>query len=256
MGWTTTGCTVRTSKQTASTILFCRPGAKSVFQVETEEIHEIRGLTEDAARAKVPDAAGVVDNTVETVYYAFIDSLVFSLTARTGAKSEWAAARADESGQWVAQCRTRSFAVKGLDTAVWGTTPLNENGEAIVLSADGRSRVASVDSSFSVACQAKGGTALVTKIETSLSEIRYVSTEQAAYALVQANDGTSMNYLTYVYRVSTGLNESEDRETCTVPQGVEKSATMRFVSPKEGWSVFVTAKYYNVFPGTGWVVAQ
>ena len=242
MAWNTTGCDVDTAKQTASSILFSRAGSATVRQVEVSETMEVRGLTETAGKGKVPNAANIVDNTVQTAYYAFIDGLVFTITVTSGTKEEWSAARKDESGQWVATKRTTTYAATGLNTNVWGTTPLDSDGQKITLSASGVSRVVSRDKSTSYVFSFNGNT-LVSTVETVVTEVRYINSKTNADAIVNANNSAS----SYTTATCTSIGIC----SIVVPSGTEKFASARYVSPRDGWSVTITAKTHG-HSGPNW----
>ena len=242
MAWTTNGCDVDTGKQTASSILFSRSGATTVRQIETDEVMEVRGLTQSAGKGKVPNAANIVDNTTQTSYYAFIDGLVFSITVTTGTKEEWSAARKDESGQWVATKHTKTYAVKGLNTSVWGTTPLDSDGTAIVLSTSGVTRTISKDKTASFVYSAEGDTLCAT-VTTTVKECRYISTQAAAEAIVNANTSSSS--------MGSATHRGLFVISLPVTSGTEKFASARYVSPQAGWTVTITEKAFG-HSGTNW----
>lgn len=241
MAWTTNGCDVDTGKQTASSILFSRSGASTVRQIETDEVMEVRGLTQSAGKGKVPNAANIVDNTTQTTYYAFIDGLVFSINVITGFKEEWSAARKDESGQWVATKHTKTYAVKGL-TNVWGTTQLDSDGTAIVLSTSGVTRTISRDKTASFVYSAEGDV-LAATVTTTVKECRYINSQAAANAIVNANTSVS----------SMGSATHRGLFVISIPvtSGTEKFASARYVSPQAGWTVTITEKVFG-HSGTGW----
>lgn len=250
MSWGSTGCDVKTAKQTASTILFSRAGAATVRQIETVETKEVRGLNETAGLSKVPNAANVDDQTVQTIYYAFIDGLVFTITVMTGTKTEWSSARKDESGQWVATCRVYTYAPKGLNTSVWKTTPINSDGQVITLSANGVSRTVSRDKSTAFAFNFSG-MILCTTIETKVTEYKYINSEANATAKVNANNQAA-GHSSVTTQVSSAQGTAPaPYASFVIPYGTEKFASSRYVSPNEGWSVTVTEKIYG-FSGNGW----
>lgn len=249
MAWNNTGCDVTLSKQTSSSILFAHSGAATVRQVEETETMEVRGLTETAGMDKVPSAGSIVDNTVQTTYYAFIDSLVFSITVTTGTKEEWSAARRDESGQWTATKTTIKYSASGLDTDIWGTTPMNESGVRVSLSASGVTRTISTDKTASF-CHKVGGSILSTTIQTTVFETRYIDSEASARAIVDANIGVS-GYLTVTTKAPDD-DISVGHAWYWIPYGTEKFASARYVSPSEGWTVTITHKEYSFIQGQGW----
>lgn len=247
MAWGSTGCTVKTSKQSASTILFARQGAATVRQTETVETKEVRGLTEESGEG----LAAVSDSTVQTAYYAHIDGLTFAITVVTGWKEEWGAARKDESGQWVATCRKTTYTSNVGSVPAWGTTPLDAEGKAVALSAAGVSRTVGRDKSSSLV-YTFAGMRLITTIETVNVEYRYVADEAAAQAIVAANS-TVADYVTVSTHVeSQGSALPAPYAYFAIPYGTEKYASARYVSPSEGWCVSVTAKTHGFVEGNGW----
>ena len=246
MAWSTTGTRVKISKVPASTILFSRNGSTTIRQVEVVETAEIRGLTETAAN----DLCGITENTTQTSYYAKIDGDVYSFTATTGVKTEVSGARRDDSGQWVVTERKTTYSVTPSPLpSGWGTTPLNERGEAITLSAGGKSYDVNIDFSSSRLWTFAGHPVNQT-IRSVMSEIRYVSTEAAANALVTANTTDTVGNTTLTHDVEYETGPSDTKATmggawCTVKTGVEKFASARYVSEKEGWCVNVTTKTFG-----------
>lgn len=246
------GGSVTAGKMSASTILFACNGAATVRQVEVCETVEVRGLDATRGRAKVPDSADeVVDNTVQTQYWASIGGVTYAINVTTGTKEEWSAARRDESGQWVATKATHTYFATGLDTSVWGTTELDSDGAQVALSAAGTPVVVSRDKSSAMAFQFVTAK-LITTVETVNKEYRYVSDEAAAKAIVSANNSVA-GYVT----VSTYVEPPDGvlpgpYGIFTIPYGTERFASARFVSRKHGWSVSVTEKTYGFVGGNGW----
>ena len=242
MAWSTTGCNVDTGKQTASSILFSRAGSTTIRQIETEEVMEVRGLTAAAGKGKVPDASNVVDNTTQTTYYAFIGGVVHTINVISGSKEEWSAMRKDESGQWYATKRTKTYSSNVGSVSAWGTTPLDETGTAITLSASGVSKVISVDKSTSFVFDAMGDV-LTASVTTEVLEYRYVKTKANADTIVNANTSASSQ--------GTARHGTVTVVIVPVQTGTEKFASSRFVSAEAGWTVTVTKKTYT-HQGTNW----
>ena len=246
MAWSTTGTRVKISKVPASTILFSRNGSRTIRQVEVVETAEIRGLTETAAN----NLCGITENTTQTSYYAKIDGDVYSFTATTGTKTEVSGARKDDSGQWVVTERKTTYSVTPSSLpSGWGTTPLNEQGETISLSASGKSHDISIDFSASRLWTFAGHPVNQT-IKVVMSEIRYVTNKTAADALVTSNTADNVGDTTLTHDVSynTGAGTTpsiSEGAWCTVKTGTEKFASARYVSEKEGWCVNVTTKTYG-----------
>lgn len=246
------GASVEAGKTSASSILFACNGAATVRQVEVCESVEVRGMDVTHGKAKVPDEPSeIVDNTVQTLYWASIGGVTYAINAVTGTKEEWSAARRDESGQWVATKTTHTYFVTGLDTNVWGTTELDADGASITLSNGGKAVTVSRDKTSSLAFR-YGSMPLITTVETVNVEYRYVADEAAASAIVSANS-TIAGYET----VSTYVAPPDGvlpgpYAFFTIPYGTEKFASARYVSPKHGWSVSVTTKTYGFVQGNGW----
>lgn len=249
MGWGNT-CNVDTSVNASSTILFRRNGATTIRQLETVETMEVRGHNATGGKTAGKQHE---DNTVETTYYGFIDGEVFSFDAKTGTRVEWGAARKDESGQWVATKRTIIYSVEPTpDSTIWGTKPLNEEGQPITLSANGVPRVVSYDKSSSFACRF-ASMSLTTTVATTVTEYRYIDTQAHAQAIVNANSSTHSSFT----NLSTYVAPPDSHTlpgpyaTMAVPSGSEKFASARYVSPRDGWTVTVNEKTFG-WSGNGW----
>ena len=251
MAWSTTGTRVKISNVPASTILFSRNGSTTIRQVEVVETAEIRGLTETAAN----NMCGITENTTQTSYYAKIDGDVYSFTATTGVKTEVSGARRDDSGQWVVTERKTTYSVTPSSLPQgWGTTPLNERGETIELSANGKSYDVTIDFSSSRLWTFNNKPVNQT-IKAVMSEIRYVTTKAAADALVTANTvdnvGDTQLKMDGTITGAGGTTQTIVIAWCTVKTGTEKFASARYVSEKEGWCVNVTTKTYS-YSAAGW----
>lgn len=251
MGWTTTGTRVKISNVPASTILFSRNGSQTIRQLEVVETTEIRGLTQSAAEGM----CGIEESTTQTSYYAKINGTVFTFTGTTGTKTELSGARADDSGQWVVTERVTTYSITPNPLpSCWGTTELNEDGEEITLSANGKSRNISIDFSSSRLWVFNAKPVNQT-IRTVMSEIRYVNSESAANSLVTANTGDTVGDTTIKQdgqiASGSGTTQTVPVAWCTVKTGVEKFASARFVSEREGWTVNVTTKTFG-YAAAGW----
>ena len=251
MAWSTTGTRVKISKVPASTILFSRNGSTTIRQVEVVETDEIRGLTETAAN----NLCGITENTTQTSYYAKIDGDVYSFTATTGVKTEVSGARKDDSGQWVVTERKTTYSVTPSPLPQgWGTTPLNEFGEAITLSASGKSYDITIDFSSSRLWVFNNKPVNQT-IKAVVSEIRYVTNKAAADSLVTANTidtvGDTTLKMDGTLTMANGTTQTITIAWCIVKTGTEKFASARYVSEKEGWCVNVTTKTYG-YSAAGW----
>ena len=251
MAWSTTGTRVKISKVPASTILFSRNGSTTIRQVEVVETDEIRGLTETAAN----NLCGITENTTQTSYYAKIDGDVYAFTATTGVKTEVSGARKDDSGQWVVTERKTTYSVTPSPLPQgWGTTPLNEFGEAITLSASGKSYDITIDFSSSRLWVFNNKPVNQT-IKAVVSEIRYVTNKAAADSLVTANTidtvGDTTLKMDGTLTMANGTTQTITIAWCIVKTGTEKFASARYVSEKEGWCVNVTTKTYG-YSAAGW----
>ena len=101
-------CEVKTSKQSASTILFCKTGQTTIRQKETETVTEYRGLDETSALAKI---AASSDNTAQTGYYATFNGEDHSITVTTGTKTEVSARRVNDANGWTVTVREVAYSV-------------------------------------------------------------------------------------------------------------------------------------------------
>ena len=253
--WGSTGTTVATGKQSASSILFARPGSATVRQWEVVETSEVRGLTEDAAKDAVPDTAAEttnIDNTTQTQYWASIGGRTYSITATTGTKTERGAARKDESGQWVRTDTVHTYFVTGLDANVWGTTELDEDGNAATLTANGTEVVVGYDRTTSRVCWD-----VYSQLTTTVKEYRNIDTKAHAESIV--NNNTSNGTGTTTVNYHQNLNGSDFQSAwVTVPSGTDKFASARYCGKSRGWTVTVTIKAYSwtspraAASGEGW----
>jgi len=261
MAWNTTGCSVKTSKQSGSTILFALAGQQTVYQWDVAETTEVRGLNETAGLGDVPDTAAEaanVDNTTQTQYWRHVSGRTYSINVITGSKTEYGSARKDESGQWVCTRTTHTYFATGMGTGVWGTAELDADGNTIALSSNGVTRVVSRDKSSSYVCTFYGHP-LSSVVTTTVSEIRYVSSQAAAEAIVDANTSSAAQTTVHTpytapdprYPESSGYTIAVSWAQMQIPLGDEKFASARFVSNTEGWTVTVTHKNYSK-EGSGW----
>ena len=257
MGWNTTGTDVCISKQTTSSILFAASGQTTIYQRETAVTTETRGLTEAAAKG-MADAASGDDTTVEATYYAHINGTTYSFNAITsGSRKDKGAARRDESGQWVYTETVRTFSTVGLSN-VWGTTPLDSDGNAITLSQGGTEVTVSVDKSVS-----RLAWDVFQTVTTTVKEYRRVNSQANASAIVSAAAAATNVTQQTVYRhqiVEQAGQADQDLVSAwaNFMGGTEKFASARYVSAAEGWTVTVTQKDYGwsspnaAASGSGW----
>ncbi|MBQ2629422.1 MAG: hypothetical protein IJG13_07075 [Kiritimatiellae bacterium] len=258
MAWSTTGTEVCVSKQTTSSILFAASGQTTIYQRETDVTTETRGLTEAVAKG-MADAAAGDDTTVEATYYAHINGTTYSFKAITsGSRKEKGSARRDESGQWVYTETVRTFSTTAISNLVWGTTPLDADGNAITLSSTGSEVMVSVDKSVS-----RLAWDVFQTVTTTVKEYRRVDTQAHAEAIVSAAASATNVTQQTVYRhqiVEQAGQADQDLITAwvTFMSGTEKFASARYVSAAEGWTVTVTQKDYGwsspnaAASGNGW----
>ena len=245
MGWNTTGTDVCISKQTTSSILFAASGQTTIYQRETAVTTETRGLTEAAAKS-MADAATGDDTTVEATYYAHINGTTYSFNAITsGIRKDKGAARRDESGQWVYTETVHTFSTTEISGSVWGTTPLDEDGNPITLTAAGHEVMVSIDKSVS-----RLAWDVFQTVTTTVKEVRHVNTQANATAIVNAAAAASNVTQQTVYRhqiISQAGQADQDLITAwvTFMSGTEKFASARYCGAADGWTVTVTQKDYG-----------
>lgn len=231
------GCDVKTSKQSASTIVFAKNGSTTIRQIETIETTEYRGLDKTSALAK----AGVTDNTVQTKYYATIDGEQYSITLMSGTKTEVTAQRSNEADGWTVTSRVTTYTSNPATSAtaftnVWSTSIAASSATGTVESYE-RSR------SHCITCGPTGNRfALYSTKTVTVTEYKNL-TQSAAQTLVNNNTADTVTdktlYFQNYYDSSwhTGL-------WYTLQTGTEKRASMR--SAGDGaYSVTVTQTDYG-----------
>lgn len=242
MGWitdsgpslpaSTVGCDVRTSKQSASTVLFFKTGQTTIRQRETETITEYRGLDEDSALAKT----GVSDGTTQTVYYATLGGDEHSITVTTGTRTEISARRANEANGWIVTKREVEYSVEPNIAAngysgPWATSlTLTATSEVVVSVEYSASFVFSMDSNV-----------LTSTKQTTVKERRHFSTEALASAAYTA---ATHGYTEY----QCGTNVIKK---CVIPSGTQRSVSVFKVSDEEGWTARATETVYGK-EGSAW----
>ena len=265
MAWhdTATGdCSVDTNKASASSILFAKNSAETVRQWEVVETTEVRALTEDAGQGKVPDTENEVksdDATTQATYWANIDGTTYSITVTTGTKTEYGAARRDESGQWVCTKTKHTYFATGL-TSKWGTTELDENGSAVTLGS-GVEQTTSVSRTVTLVRQynADGKAHTVSSATTTtVKEWKYISTEGKAMEYLSGlSQSISYNTYTltqYAYQLDSALPQFI--LYATVPEGSESFGEVHYVSKSRGWTATVTTKEYSAIRTNGWITGS
>lgn len=241
--FTGTGVTVKTSKQIASSILFSKLGATTIYQIETEEVTEYRGAGEG-----VLDLVVFSDNTTQTPYYAQIGGEVYSFTKTSGTRTTWSATR-NAKGVWTGTKRVVTFTTNPATIpSPWGTAKLDAEGRQIALTASGVSRTTSYDKSFSYEF-AVGSDVLLTTVERKTTQVEYIDTEAHAQAIVTANTSNTINYVTKKHLLYTFLVPVYAYRE--VPIGTIKSASASYNSVEKGWTVTISENIYNA-QGTGW----
>lgn len=256
MAWANTyanGAAVETSKQTSSSILFAHSGYGTVIrQVETVETKEVRGLDESAAREK---GGTISDSTAQHQAWAHIFGRTHSISYLTGSKTEYSAARRDESGQWVVTETKHTFSISPANLPTdWGTTELDADGNAVSLSSGGDAAISvSVEKTVS-----RLAWDVFQTLTTTVKEIRHVNTEANARSLVSANTPATQATPATVYYHSTLNGNDTVSSWVSYMNGTEKFASARRVSESEGWTVTVTEKVYGwsspraATDGNGW----
>ncbi len=222
------GCDVKVSKQSSSTILFCKTGQTTIRQKETETVTEYRGLDEASANTKV----GVTDGTSQTTYYATLGGDDHSITVTTGTITKKSARRANEARGWTLTVREVTYSVEGLDTTVWKTSrTLTATSEIVVSVEKTTSYVFSMD-----------GNVLMSKRTTTVKEKRHFSTQALANAAYTASGHSYKEY-------KCGTNVVKK---CTIPYGTERSVSVTFVSAEEGWTARATETVFDKAGSSAW----
>lgn len=252
MAWANTygnGVSVNTSKRTSSSILFSDGQSITVRQWETVETKEVRALSETAATGQVPNTASGVansDSTVQTQYWRFIANRTQTITVTTGTRKEYGAARRDETGQWVCTETTYNYFATGLDIGpgLWGTNPLDSDGNAVAPSSTGTEVVVSYERSTSpVAFN------VWQVVTTTVKEYRGIDTLAHAQAVVNAHQGhAGTATVAHWQHVQLGSNSQYSwiiSAWVTITYGTEEAASAKFVSAADGWVVTLVSKTYD-----------
>ena len=243
MSWSTTGAAVDTAKTPTSVILFSRSGQTTIRQTEVAETSQTRGLTKAAALA----LAGVVDTSVEEVYYKHIDGRTYSFTAKvSGTRTTKTASRANEADGWTVTTETVTYSVSPSPTQNgWTTTQLDEDGNAATLTSSGTSRVLTYERATSHVAFG-----VYSVISTTTREIRHIDTQAHAEAIVNANQGDAVadgcvSMWQYLSTSSSGTYTWMKTAWVILPIGTNKTAQARYVSAEDGWTVTVVEKVYS-----------
>ena len=229
-------CDVKTSKQSTTTILFCKSGQTTIRQKETETVTEYRGLDADSAQAKV---AGGSDSTTQTTYYATFGSEDHSITVTTGTKTDVSAHRANEAAGWNVTVREVTYTVEGLNTSTWKTSR--------VVSGGGTSRTVSVNVS-STHVRTYLDVALYSTKTVTVTEHPGLSQTEAGNLAASIANQTSvaekvMRCLAQSYVNGQWIDGSFAWASLHV--GTIAYATSRKVSDDEGYTVTGTVEVYG-----------
>jgi len=249
MAWTSTGCTVTVSKESGSSVLFCKDGQTTIRQIETVVTTEIRGLDESSAKNKV--TAPTYSNYGETTYYKVIDGATYQFLGRTGTETRHAARRVDETNQWVYTKTETTFSLNVNPTANaygWGTSAggnmLTASGVEVPISND---KTASYQYTYA-------GEAICSTVTTEVVEYRHV-TEAGKNAYVALSSSGARMYKHNYYRTQqeAGSNNQYGNIAWSIfMHGTDTQYSARYVSAQEGWTVTKTTKQYGWVGGAHW----
>ena len=234
MAWLTSSTEIPVSANATTSILFSKTGQDIVRLKETEQVYEIRALTEGAALALV----GVTDTTTTTTYYATFGEDEYSITVTTGTKTELTAARANEARGWLVTKRVVTYAPDGLDTKVW-TTSHSGTGSS--------GRIVSISLSSSPV-QTFINTTLFSTKKTTVREYTGLTKTEAESILNGCTTATALTAQTMKCLTKTKTNnEWVDTSWCyaQVNKGTQEYASARNVSTDEGYTVSKTTEEYS-----------
>ena len=246
-GWKTaftgTGVEVTTSKQIASSILFSKRGAQTIYQVETEVVTEYRGAGDG-----IVDSVVFSDNTSQAEYWSMIDGTVHAMTVTSGTRTTWSASR-NAKGVWTGVKRVVTYTSNPATIpSPWGTTKLDADGRAVVLSASGVSHTTNLEMSHSYEWAVADDT-LITIVKRKDTAVEFIDTEANANAVVAANTSNTLHYRTVSHLLYTFLVPVYASRM--VPVGVVKTASASYNSVEKGWTVTIIETTYD-WTGTGW----
>jgi hypothetical protein len=226
---------VVTSKQAATTILFCKTGQTTIRQLEEETVTEYRGLDETSATAKV----GVTDGTTQTAYYATFNGDDHSITVTTGSKKEVSARRTNEANGWVLTVRNVTYSVLGLDTNKWKTTR--------VVSGGGDARTVSVNMSSSHV-RTWAGVSLYSTKRVTVREHPGLSQAAAESLAESLSNETNVAEHVMVCNVSSTIDGSAVPGSwcyASLHTGKVVYTSTKKVSDDEGYTVTETEEVYS-----------
>lgn len=250
MAWNTTGCTVITAKESASSVLFAKDGQTTIRQIEIVETTEIRGLTEANAKGRVSGPT-LSNDYAETTYYKVIDGATYQFLGRTGTETRHAARRVDETNQWVYTKTETTFSLNVNPTEnAYGWSTI-EGGNT--LSADGVEVPVSSDKTATYQYK-YGGEAICATVTTSVVEYRHVTTEGKNAYVALSSAGAQMYNHNYVRtQAEAGIGNPYGTLAYAIfMHGTDTQYSARYVSAQEGWTVTKTTKTYSWTGGAHW----
>ena len=223
------------SKQSGSCIAYAG-GGLMLRQKETELVWEYRGLT-TAAADKLTELSS--DATATTVYYKKFnnnsdDYAVAGVT--TGVKTVVAAVRSNNADGFTARFTQTTYEADA--TSGWSTTRPSVSGTGVEVS-----RSSSTSFVDQITYNNDTFPVFATNL-TVVTEYRYRTLAEAR-TLVSNNTSNTANNKTWKI-VKGGITHY-----ASIPTGTIKNATMRQVSPDEGWTVTVTTQTLSA-SGTDW----
>lgn len=235
------GCDVKTSKQSSSTILFCKTGQTTIRQKETETVTEYRGLNEASALAKV---AASTDGTTQTSYYATFGSDEHSITVTTGTKTEVSSQRVNEARGWNVTVRELTYSVVPDITANGYSGPWKTSR---IVAGGGTARTISVNVSSTHVRTYSDVALYSTKRVTTIEHPGLSQAAAEALATSLANE-TSVAEKVMVCKVQSWIDNSWFTGSwcyASLHVGTIVYATTRKVSDEEGYVVTETREVYD-----------
>ena len=233
-------CEVKTSKQSASTILFCKTGQTTIRQKETETVTEYRGLDETSALAKI---AASSDNTAQTGYYATFNGEDHSITVTTGTKTEVSARRVNDANGWTVTVREVAYSVVPDITSNGYSGPWNTS----LVVPSGTSRTVSVNVS-SPHVRTYLDVALYSTKTVTVTEYPGLSSSDAATKANAIANQTSVTEKVMKCLAQSFVNNQWIDGSwvfASLHVGTIAYATTRKVSDEEGYTVTGTVEVYS-----------
>ena len=232
---------VVTSKQSASTLLFCKTGQTTIRQKETETVTEYRGLDSVSAQAKV---AASTDGTTQTGYYATFSGEDHSITVTTGTKKEVSARRANDANGWTVTVREVAYSVVPDITANGYTGPWKTSR---VVAGGGTARTVSVNVS-STHVRTYSDVALYSTKKVTVTEHPGLSQAAAETLATTLANQTSVAEKVMVCTVQSYVNGGWLTGSwcyASLHVGTIVYTTTRKVSDEEGYVVTETKEEYD-----------